>query len=171
MPRSSLSLALMLLLVAASATSAQTMADRPLAQFKPPAEASIPVGPLGDAIRTGKLLVMETHQRLPKNVGNKLTCVNCHMGGGATPNAAPWVGLWGVFPEYRARRRGRLLHHQPRPDYPAKNKDWPKGDKPKDARSGILAGYFAGAAVYNSARAALFRPSRSPPMEDAAWQT
>lgn len=73
------------------------------AEFKPPAETTIPSGPQGDAIRSGKLLLTETHQRLPNNVGNKLTCVNCHLGAGTTPNASPWVGIWGVFPEYRSR--------------------------------------------------------------------
>jgi thiosulfate dehydrogenase len=29
--------------------------------------------------------------------------VNCHLGAGRTPNASPWVGIWGVFPEYRSR--------------------------------------------------------------------
>ena len=96
-------LALLLWIVPAAAASAQVIAARPLADFKPPIESSIPAGPLGEALRGGKLLVTETHQRLPKNVGNKLNCVNCHLGGGATANASPWVGLWGVFPEYRAR--------------------------------------------------------------------
>jgi len=90
-------------LAAMPLTHAQTAAQRPTAEFKPPAEGTIPAGPQGDAIRSGKLLLTETHQRLPNNVGNKLTCANCHLGAGTVPNASPWVGIWGVFPEYRSR--------------------------------------------------------------------
>lgn len=86
-----------------SAALAQTAEPRATAPFKLPAESTIPSGPQGDAIRNGKLLLTETHQRLPKNVGNKLTCANCHLGAGTVPNASPWVGIWGVFPEYRTR--------------------------------------------------------------------
>lgn len=89
--------------LAAPATHAQNAGQRPAADFKPPAESAIPTGPQGDAIRNGKLLLTETHQRLPNNVGNKLTCANCHLGAGTVPNASPWVGIWGVFPEYRSR--------------------------------------------------------------------
>jgi thiosulfate dehydrogenase len=90
-------------LIAVTPTHAQTAAQRPAAEFKPPAESAIPAGPQGDAIRNGKLLLTETHQRLPNNVGNKLTCANCHLGAGTVQNASPWVGIWGVFPEYRSR--------------------------------------------------------------------
>lgn len=68
-----------------------------------PAESTIPAGPKGNAIREGKLLLTETHQRLPKNVGNGLNCTSCHLAGGTTAHASPWIGIWGVFPEYRSR--------------------------------------------------------------------
>ena len=71
--------------------------------MNPPAEASIPQGPIGDAIKLGKLLVMDTRKQLPKNVGGGLNCSNCHLGGGTVANAGPYVGLWGMFPEYRTR--------------------------------------------------------------------
>jgi thiosulfate dehydrogenase len=82
--------------------SAQTAA------FAPPLETSIPAGPFGVAITEGRKLLTETHQRLPQNVGNGLNCTNCHLAGGTTPGASPWVGIWGVFPEYRSRS-GRLI--------------------------------------------------------------
>lgn len=78
-----------------------------------PPESSIPAGPKGIAIREGKLLVSETSQRLPNNVGNGLACTNCHMAGGTSANASPWIGIWGVFPEYRARS-GKLISLQER---------------------------------------------------------
>lgn len=83
------------------------------ADFNPPLDASIPSGPKGDAIKHGKLLLTDTRQRLPNNVGNGLNCTSCHLAGGATPNASPWVGIWGVFPEYRARS-GKLISLQER---------------------------------------------------------
>jgi thiosulfate dehydrogenase len=83
------------------------------ADFNPPKDGSIPSGPRGDAIKHGKLLLTETRQRLPDNVGNGLNCTSCHLTGGATPNASPWVGIWGVFPEYRSRS-GKLISLQER---------------------------------------------------------
>lgn len=71
--------------------------------FTAPADSTIPSGPKGLAIQEGKKLLTETHQRLPKNVGNGLNCTSCHLAGGTTANASPWVGIWGVFPEYRSR--------------------------------------------------------------------
>jgi thiosulfate dehydrogenase len=83
------------------------------ADFNPPQESGIPAGPRGAAIKQGKLLLTETHQRLPNNVGNGLNCTSCHLAGGATPNASPWVGIWGAFPEYRSRS-GKLISLQER---------------------------------------------------------
>ena len=71
--------------------------------MNPPAEASIPVGPVGDAIKLGKLLITDTRKQLPKNVGGGLNCSSCHLSGGTVAFAGPYVGLWGMFPEYRTR--------------------------------------------------------------------
>lgn len=37
------------------------------------------------------------------HVGNGLNCSSCHLDAGREAYASPWVGLWGVFPEYRSR--------------------------------------------------------------------
>jgi len=74
-----------------------------LANFNVPPESSIPEGELGVAIRQGKKLMNETQMLLPKNVGNGLNCSSCHLNAGTVPKTAPFVGLWGVFPEYNAR--------------------------------------------------------------------
>lgn len=95
------------------AWSALGQSSPPAPDFKPPADATIPTGPKGVAIQEGKLLLTETHQRLPKNVGNGLNCTNCHLGGGTTANSSPWVGIWGVFPEYRSRS-GKVISLQER---------------------------------------------------------
>jgi len=83
--------------------SGWTQAEAPIAPLNPPAESSIPNSPKGASILLGKKLLNQTHDLLPKNVGNGLNCSNCHLQNGTTPNAAPLVGLWGVFPEYRSR--------------------------------------------------------------------
>jgi thiosulfate dehydrogenase len=68
-----------------------------------PDPATIPEGPLGDAIRRGQQLVTHTRDELPEHVGADLNCTSCHLKGGTVPDAGPWVGLPGEFPEYRAR--------------------------------------------------------------------
>lgn len=73
------------------------------APFNPPPEESMPSGPMGDAIRYGHQLTTQTQVYAKKYVGNGLNCTSCHLDGGRTQNAAPWVGIWGVFPEYRTR--------------------------------------------------------------------
>ena len=71
--------------------------------LNPPAESTIPNGPEGAAIKLGKLLITDTRKQLPNNVGNGLNCSNCHLGGGTVSFAGPYVGVWGVFPEFRSR--------------------------------------------------------------------
>lgn len=71
--------------------------------FKPPLDATLPSGPKGVAIQEGKKLLTDTYRLLPKNVGNGLNCTNCHLEAGTVASASPWVGIWGVFPEYRSR--------------------------------------------------------------------
>jgi thiosulfate dehydrogenase len=74
------------------------------APLSPTSSTSIPAGPLGDAIRYGQRIVTDTQATVRHYVGNVLTCSNCHLDAGRTPQAAPFVGLTGLFPEYRARR-------------------------------------------------------------------
>lgn len=71
--------------------------------FRVPDRATLPEGPLGDAIRRGEQLALRTREELPEHVGNGLHCASCHLQAGTVAGAGPWVGLAGVFPEYRAR--------------------------------------------------------------------
>ena len=88
-------------------------AQVPEAEFKLPPESRRVDCPQAAAIEEGKKLLTETRQRLPAYVGNGLNCTNCHLEAGAKPFAAPWVGIWGVFPEYRSRS-GKLISLQER---------------------------------------------------------
>jgi thiosulfate dehydrogenase len=92
--------ALVIACVAAVAGVAQAAGPVP---FSVPADSTIPSGPEGDAVRLGKSLITNTKKLLPRNVGAGLTCANCHLGAGTRPDAGPFVGLWGVFPEYSSR--------------------------------------------------------------------
>lgn len=78
-----------------------------------PADSTIPAGPEGEAVKRGRSLITDTKKLLPNNVGSGLNCSNCHLGAGTTASAAPFVGLWGVFPEYRGRG-GRINSLQER---------------------------------------------------------
>ena len=105
----SLASAVVIAFFAMAEASAQTSA----ATLTPPAESSMPTGTKGMAIQAGKKLLTATSQSLPNNVGNGLSCSNCHLAGGTVANASPWVGIWGVFPEYRSRS-GKIISLQER---------------------------------------------------------
>ncbi|MCX7978830.1 MAG: c-type cytochrome [Bdellovibrionaceae bacterium] len=55
-----------------------------------------------EALR-GKLILEDTYRQVPEFVGAKLNCTNCHMNGGTTLNAGPWLGIVHRFPQYRDR--------------------------------------------------------------------
>src|SRR5262245_8815395 len=68
-----------------------------------PDESTIPEGPVGAAVRFGKKVLTDTQTYARVYVGNGLNCSSCHLDAGRRAYASPWVGLWGVFPEYRSR--------------------------------------------------------------------
>ncbi len=79
-------------------------AEKPKAwPLKAPDPATLPEGPLGEAVRRGQALVSRTREELPDHVGNGLHCTSCHLQGGTVANAGPWIGITGVFPEFRTR--------------------------------------------------------------------
>ena len=67
-----------------------------------PPDSTIPAGPLGDAIRRGRALLLATRDSLPKQVGNRLRCTSCHLDGGRRPSGT-WVGTYAHYPTYRSR--------------------------------------------------------------------
>lgn len=81
------------------------LAQEPTAKapLKPPPDSAIPQGPMGEAIRHGEKVLTQTQVYAKQYVGNGLNCTSCHLGGGKTAWASPWVGIWAVFPEYRSR--------------------------------------------------------------------
>ena len=72
-------------------------------EFAPPSPESIPGSRLGEQIRLGYEIVVNTQEYGRPYIGNRLNCTNCHLDGGLSPNAASFVGLAAVYPEYRTR--------------------------------------------------------------------
>jgi len=64
---------------------------------------SLPEGPVGEAVALGRRVLTHTPENAAAYSGNALNCSSCHLDAGRTPFAAPWVGIWGVFPEFRSR--------------------------------------------------------------------
>lgn len=81
------------------------MAENPGAKLNisMPDESTIPDNEYGAAVRRGLELANHTYRELPDNVGNQLNCTSCHLNNGSEAYAAPWNGLSGIFPIYRAR--------------------------------------------------------------------
>lgn len=83
--------------------AAADKATQPPSEFPGWHDAPLPDGPVGAAIAQGRRILSNAPKYAAAYSGNALTCTNCHLDGGRTPAAAPWVGIWGVFPEYRPR--------------------------------------------------------------------
>jgi thiosulfate dehydrogenase len=96
-------LALSASLLASPAAQGADISQRPPVPLIAPPPSTIPAGPLGDAIRLGQRIVTDTPSTVKANVGNGLTCANCHLDAGREAYAAPLVGLTGLFPEYQSR--------------------------------------------------------------------
>jgi thiosulfate dehydrogenase len=73
------------------------------AVFSPPSPETIPGDQRGEQIRLGYEIVVHTQEYGKPYVGNALNCTNCHLDAGLNPNAASYVGISGLYPEYRAR--------------------------------------------------------------------
>jgi thiosulfate dehydrogenase len=68
-----------------------------------PADSEIPEGALGISIRRGRALLAATPDSLADHVGGQLRCTSCHLDEGTRVNAAPLVGVYARFPQYRDR--------------------------------------------------------------------
>lgn len=58
---------------------------------------------MGVSIRRGRAILANTKDSLPGHVGNALRCTSCHLRDGTQPYAAPWVGVYSRFPQFRSR--------------------------------------------------------------------
>ena len=69
-------------------------------------DSALTGSPLGEKIRRGFNLFMETPVEAPRFTSNKLSCGNCHLNGGQRELALPLVGVAQAYPEYN-KREGR----------------------------------------------------------------
>jgi thiosulfate dehydrogenase len=82
-----------------------------LTQWTPPNIAAAGDDPFGKIVKYGYALFTDTANEIGPTVsdatkrftGNNLTCQNCHLKAGTQPYAMPLTGVWGQFPQYRAR--------------------------------------------------------------------
>lgn len=65
--------------------------------------AALPAGALGEEIRYGREIVMETRRALPQDVGVRMDCAACHRDGGTRARAGSLIGIYAAFPQWNAR--------------------------------------------------------------------
>lgn len=71
--------------------------------FAPPSPETIPGDQRGEQIRLGYKMIVGTQEYGKRYVGNALNCTNCHLDAGLNPNAASFVGVSTLYPEYHER--------------------------------------------------------------------
>ncbi len=82
-----------------------------LSQWTPPDIGDVGDDPFGKLVKYGHRLFTDTANEVGPSVpdpakrlaGNNLACQNCHLRAGTQPYAMPMTGVWGQFPQYRAR--------------------------------------------------------------------
>ena len=75
------------------------------ALFTPPGAGDIPDTPMGDVIRRGEQIFLNTGANAPGFVGNSLNCVNCHLDAGRQAKSAPMWGAYPLYPAYRSKTK------------------------------------------------------------------
>ena len=87
----------------------KTRAADTAAVFMPPDTSAIPHNELGEMIRYGRDLVLNTAYYIGPNgtkgkyLGNKMNCTNCHLDAGTRPYGYNYFGAHARYPQYRAR--------------------------------------------------------------------
>ncbi|HKD25885.1 MAG TPA: c-type cytochrome [Xanthobacteraceae bacterium] len=82
-----------------------------LAEWTPPSIGSVGDDPFGKLVKHGYALFTDTPNLIgpaaadpaKRFSGSGLTCQSCHLKAGSQPYAVPLTGVWGQFPQYRAR--------------------------------------------------------------------
>ena len=70
-----------------------------------PTKPTIPNSPLGDMIRFGRDVFVDTQRYAKKYVGNGLNCQNCHLDAGRLANSAPLWAAYVAYPAFMAKNR------------------------------------------------------------------
>ena len=99
------------LLIGSSQISVAEPVTIDLTHWMPPDIATVGDDPFGELVKYGHALFTDTANEIGPGVsdtakrfaGNNLACQNCHLQAGTQPYAMPMTGVWGQFPQYRAR--------------------------------------------------------------------
>jgi thiosulfate dehydrogenase len=75
--------------------------------------AALPPGDLGDSIKLGREIVMNTQQTMKGYVRAKLDCAACHLNGGTVAKGGSFIGTAAYFPQYN-KRSNRIITLQDR---------------------------------------------------------
>jgi thiosulfate dehydrogenase len=65
--------------------------------------ASLPAGDLGDSIKYGRAIVMDTQTVMKGYVRAKMQCSACHIDGGTKAKGGSFIGTYSYFPQYNKR--------------------------------------------------------------------
>jgi thiosulfate dehydrogenase len=92
-------------------SSAADRVEVDLTRWTAPDVASLGQDAFGELAKYGYALFTGTADEIGPAVSdvsrrfarNNLACGNCHLAGGTQPYAMPLTGIWGQFPQYRAR--------------------------------------------------------------------
>lgn len=95
------------LVLAACSASAQEVAQP---RYDPNA---LPAGPVGDSIRYGHEIVVNTKAVMKSYVRSDMTCAACHIDGGTKPKGGSFVGTYARFPQWN-KRANRVIALQDR---------------------------------------------------------
>jgi len=71
--------------------------------FVPPSDDEIPKGPVGDAIKRGRDIFIDTGKYASNYVGNSMACAQCHLDAGRRENSAPMWAAYVQYPKFRAK--------------------------------------------------------------------
>lgn len=74
----------------------------------PLSDTALDRSPMGEQVRLGYRIFVDTANAAPRYARAKVTCANCHLNAGQRERALPVVGIAGMFPEPNARA-GRII--------------------------------------------------------------
>jgi thiosulfate dehydrogenase len=74
---------------------------------------ALPAGDVGDSIRLGREIVMNTQTAMKGYVRAKMDCAACHLAGGTQAKGGSFVGTYAYFPQYN-KRANRVIALQDR---------------------------------------------------------
>ena len=72
-------------------------------KFVPPKTDDIPNTPLGDFVRFGRDIFVDTQRYAKEYVGNQLNCQNCHLDAGSLATSAPMWAAYVAYPAFRTK--------------------------------------------------------------------